>query len=706
MLVAESRPRDLKWFHAGPLLYGDWGTSRLYVLGLAFLYTGHASVLYLTVIGLLMAAVAWAYTVVCRSFPDGGGVYTAARQISPILALVGATLLLSGYIMTAAISVVEALHYFGLHGDLELPLCVLVLLALGAVNWLGARSAGRLALIVAFAALGMSAVVGLLCLPFFAKGVQTISLDYFTQTSPQHAWVNFTRICLALAGVEAVANMTGLMKQPVHRTAKRTIWPVAIEVVALNLVFGLALAGLDYSAGGRTLAESTHPDEIRIVEQRAAFLETLSDRSGLTPDEPLELTDDQLAQLDASQRAAYDGLAAYEAETERYTNASMKIVTERSVARFFGPAAGSLVGQIAGVIFGLLLISASNTAVMATVSVLFAMGQDRELPGSLTRLNFSGVPWIGLIVAIVAPLAVIAVERDVTVLAELYVLGVCGAITVTILSCVGNRSLDITTGARVAMAAIGTLLFAITATIAVTEPVSTAFSGSLIALVLGSRAVVRASKGASAAPLPEPITGWLAEVRASSEKLRIDPDKPRVMLAARGRFQAEFAVDIARRRNATLFVLFIRPIRIMDLRPGQLPTIDSDRDAQEALGSVALLGKANGVPVVPIYVVSPNIAEEILDHTVTYGCDTVILGKSRRNLLSRKLQGDVVSQVATHLPDDIALITRSGSDPHPSKLLIPEPAAAPHDDHAEAPTDAPAEAPAREEPTKPTPPQA
>ena len=232
MLVAESRPRNLRWFHAGPLLYGDWGTSRLYVLGLAFLYTAHASVLYLAAIGLLMLAVSWAYTIVCRSFPDGGGVYTAARRLSPTLSVVGSTLLLSGYIMTAAISVVEAFHYFGIPERLTLPLGLVTILLIGVVNWFGAKSAGRFALVIAFAALSVSAVMALACLPFFVEGVRTIEFSYFTEdASPTDAWVSFTRICLALAGVEAVANMSGLMTKPVSKTAKRTIWPVTIEVV-------------------------------------------------------------------------------------------------------------------------------------------------------------------------------------------------------------------------------------------------------------------------------------------------------------------------------------------------------------------------------------------------------------------------------------------------------------------------------------------
>ena len=45
----------------------DWGTSRLYVLGLAFYFTGHASPLYLGAMSLIMIAVA-ADTFMARSF--------------------------------------------------------------------------------------------------------------------------------------------------------------------------------------------------------------------------------------------------------------------------------------------------------------------------------------------------------------------------------------------------------------------------------------------------------------------------------------------------------------------------------------------------------------------------------------------------------------------------------------------------------------
>jgi len=631
MLIAESRPRTLTWLHAGPLLYGDWGTSRLYVLGLAFLFTAHASVLYLAAIGLLMIAVSWAYTVICRCFPDGGGVYTAAKQLSPTAAVVGSTLLLSGYIMTAAISVIEAFHYFGVPSTLTLPLAVLAIILLGGVNYLGAKSAGRFAFVVAIGALAVSGVMALACLPFFVEGVKTINFDYFTlHSTPGEAWVKFTKICLALAGVEAVANMTGLMSKPVGKTAKRTIWPVTIEVVVLNMVFGLALAGLNFEVDGVTLAQQHGPHE---------------------------------ALIDAGELST-EGVE----QVERYTNASMKVIAEQSGSHFFGEQAGFVFGKIAGVTFGLLLLSATNTAIMATVSVLFAMGQDRELPRSLTKLNFSGVPWVGLIVAVLVPIGVIIAEQDVTTLAKLYVLGVCGAITVTVGSSALNRKLDIGPVSRTGMFALAGFLASVTVTIAFTQLVSTAFSGALVAVALTTRAIL--SKRASE-QIPEPMTGWLAEVRSQEDDFDIDPARPRIMLAARGRSQAEFAVDTARKRGATLFAIFVRPIRVLDLRPGQAPTIDTDADAQEALGSAGVLAKANGVRFVPIYVSSPDIAGEILDYTVTFNCDTLILGKSRRSLFSRRLEGDVVSQVANALPDDTVLITRSADTPHVSRLVMP-----------------------------------
>src|SRR3954451_2894370 len=113
-LLSSERPRNVGWFAAGSMLFGDWGTSRLYVLGLAFLVAGRTSFWLILLMSLLILGVGWAYTQICRIYPNGGGVYTAARQRSALLGVVGALLLFADYTITASLSALDAYHYFGL----------------------------------------------------------------------------------------------------------------------------------------------------------------------------------------------------------------------------------------------------------------------------------------------------------------------------------------------------------------------------------------------------------------------------------------------------------------------------------------------------------------------------------------------------------------------------------------------------------------
>src|SRR6476646_9085327 len=114
MMLASERPRNVNWFQAAALLFGDWGTSRLYVLGLAFLFAGRSSFWLILGMSFLILAVGWAYTQICRIYPDGGGVYTAAKQKARLLGVIGALLLFADYTVTASLSAVDAFHYFGL----------------------------------------------------------------------------------------------------------------------------------------------------------------------------------------------------------------------------------------------------------------------------------------------------------------------------------------------------------------------------------------------------------------------------------------------------------------------------------------------------------------------------------------------------------------------------------------------------------------
>jgi amino acid transporter/nucleotide-binding universal stress UspA family protein len=635
MLVTQKRPRDLHWYHAGPLLFGDWGTSRLYVLGLAFYYTGHASPIYLAAMSILMIVVAWAYSVICRCFPDGGGVYAAARQISPTLSVIGATLLLCDYIVTAALSAVEGFNYFGTPHGWVVALSIATILLIGIINWLGAKSAGRFALIIAIAAIALSLTIAIACIPMVIEGFGTIKSGHSTISSPLDRWENLVRVVLALSGLEAVANMTGLMKQPVAKTSRRTIFPVLCEVVILNMVFGLAI---------NALPELKPVDMPHYVQYEKGGID------GTAP----KLSSDQIPH-----------------EVKEYRDTAMRQLADEATYRLTSSRrAGQIAGIVSGIIFGLLLISAVNTAIMAMVSVKYAMSADAELPGSFKKLNYSGVPWIGLIVACILPGGLLLISSDAKFLAELYAIGVVGAIAINVICCAVNKQLPILRWERGAMWALGAFMTSVFITIVVAKPNAAIFAGIMVGAVLVARAGVRFRNRLKAESLPVavPEHGWVEELKR--EPLPMDPSKPRIMLAARGRGQAEFAVDLARRRGATLFVMYVRTLRVLDMSPNTVPKVEDDPQALQSLGAVAALARKYRVPVVPIYICATDVAAEILDYTVTFACDTLIMGKTQRRAFARALEGDVITQVVQHLPSEVALITRDSS-PHP---MGPEPA--------------------------------
>src|SRR5213075_2350722 len=262
LLVTESgtvhRPRNVDWKRAAALLYGDWGTSKAYVIGLAFLAAGFSSLPIILAVCAVTGLVGINYIVICRHFPDGGGVYSAARSQGLLLAVVGALLLIADLTVTAALSGWSGLTYVIAGAEDIFWLKFLkdhiafttigVLFFLGFINWFGPKHSGSLA--VALAVPTVIVVVALI----------SVSAPHFTThfLEPRHEslralWVQFVGVILALSGVEAIANLTGVMKLDpgstpeklsVARESLKAIIPVAIEVVAGTALLGWAMLSL------------------------------------------------------------------------------------------------------------------------------------------------------------------------------------------------------------------------------------------------------------------------------------------------------------------------------------------------------------------------------------------------------------------------------------------------------------------------------
>src|ERR1700759_2693061 len=143
------RPRNVGWARAAALLYGDWGTSKAYVIGLAFVAAGFSSFPIILAVCALTGLVGFNYIIICKHFPDGGGVYSAAREQSRVLAGLGALLLLANFIVTGALSAWGAVAYFGIPREYLKEATIGFLFVIGLINYFGPKHSGTFAVALA-----------------------------------------------------------------------------------------------------------------------------------------------------------------------------------------------------------------------------------------------------------------------------------------------------------------------------------------------------------------------------------------------------------------------------------------------------------------------------------------------------------------------------------------------------------------------------
>ena len=583
MLVQGNRPRQLHWYHAGPMLFGDWGTSRLYVLGLCFLHAKHASLWFMLAMSCLLVAVGWAYSVICRLYPDGGGVYSSAKHKSQSLAVFGALLLGADYVVTAALSALDAFHYL----DVPHPeLCAAVSIALlGIVNVFGPTKGGTAALVAAVLTVAFSLIIGVAAVPSLSHVQVTLPTG-----SPFSWWTQFTGIILAISGVEAVANMTGIMVEPVEKTARRAIWPVLIEIVILNLVLTLAVSAI-----------------------------------------PLDILGDG------------DAANAYTAHRDDML---------RLLASYY---VGPVFAAAASVVFALLLLSAVNTAVTDLVSIQYMMARDGELPQSFSGLNRWGMPLIPLAISVGVPLVTVLIVPDVGHLADLYAIGVVGAVAVNLGSCVTSMSLPLKKWERIIMGMLAVLMIAVWISIAYEKPHALVFAGVIVAIGMTARWLTHHRKEIGGTVTS--IVGQFIDLKTTTVAVENPTHAVRFLVATQGSPKLiAFALEQAKSFHAEVLFLYVRHIAVPMLGPAHRPDIATDLDAQKVAKQIQEQAAAAGVPIRFLYTVADNIAETIVDFAVTYGVNQVIIGTTKRGTLWRTMKGDVIQGVAMHLPDRTQLL--------------------------------------------------
>src|SRR5207253_11360733 len=144
--VSTNRPRNVDAPRAAAILYCWWGTSIAYVIGLASAVGRYPSFWLIAAMCALTGFVGVNYMIICRIYPDGGGVYASVRHRSEVISIVGAFLLIADYLVTASISALSAFQYLGVpHPEKFAALSVLII---GLLNLLGPKQTGGLAFLI------------------------------------------------------------------------------------------------------------------------------------------------------------------------------------------------------------------------------------------------------------------------------------------------------------------------------------------------------------------------------------------------------------------------------------------------------------------------------------------------------------------------------------------------------------------------------
>jgi amino acid transporter/nucleotide-binding universal stress UspA family protein len=603
MLVGKTtRPRNVDSPCAAAILYGDWGTSKAYVIGLAFAIAGYSSFWLILAMCLLTALVGVNYIAICRHYPDGGGVYASVRHRSEILSIVGAFLLIADYIVTAAISALSAFQYLGVdHPEI---FAAAAIAGIGALNYFGPKHTGGLAFLISVPTAIVVVVLGIFCIPHLGQAIHNLKPlagGFFEN------WNGFVGIVLALSGVEAIANATSVMKldpgstdqnPTVSKTSTPAILWVMAEVCIFTALLGLGMLALN--------GLQIHDGDVN------------------APGSP--------------------GVRDY----------MLRYMAEVFVGHPFGSLAGAVAGWIVSGVFGFLLLSAVNTAIVDLIAISFLMSRDRELPEAFEKLNRFGVPNLGLIVATVIPAILVVTVKDVAGLADLYAVGVVGAIATNLGASSTDKKLGLERWERTLMFCTFLIMAAIEVSLFIDKPNARLFAATILVFGLILRGLVTErsqKKAASVAPANEARKAETAPVFNAPVGVT---SGLAMLCAVRGIGRTlNFALQEAKETGRPLYLLFVREQPILAPEDRKRKWVD-DEEAREIFAYAK--SKAEGLTVLPCYAVSDSAADTIVDIAATVGASYVILGKPERNMIANILRGSLIRNVSSILPEEIHLL--------------------------------------------------
>jgi APA family basic amino acid/polyamine antiporter len=394
--MAERHPREaaLRRVHGSSALfaaaYGNVGSSIYYALGLVALYALGLTPVTFVIAGTIFAFTAATYVEATVLFPEAGGSSSFARRaFNELASFLAAWAQMLTYIVTIAISAFFVPHYLAVfwdplgHGPADVLFGVGLVALLALLNIKGTEESARLNLVLAIADLLTQIVlVGIGLVLVFNPDLLVQQIEFGSVPSWGDFALGIAVGMVAYTGIETISNMSEEARDS-WRTVPRGTGMVVLAVVALYaLLPAIALSAMpvvsDGSGGFTTELATTFKDDPVL-----GIVENIGLSSGLT-----------------------DVLRVY-------------------------------VGVLAAVI----LLIATNAALIGLSRLTFSMGQHRQLPEILRAIHprFK-TPYIAIIV-FSGVAAVVMLPGQSTFLGAIYAFGATLSFTVAHVSLIRLRKL-------------------------------------------------------------------------------------------------------------------------------------------------------------------------------------------------------------------------------------------------------------------------
>ena len=470
--MAERIPREqsLKRVHGPGALfaaaYGNVGSSIYYALGVVALYALGLTPVAFVVAGMIFVATAATYTEATVMFPEAGGSASFARHaFNELVSFFAAWGQMLTYIITMAISAFFVPHYLAVfweplgHGPGDVIGAAVLIAGLAALNIKGTEESTRLNLILAIADLltqALLVIVGLVLV--LDPGLLVSQVELGTAPSWGDFALGVAVGMVAYTGIETISNMSEEAKKPFEKTIPKGVGWVVMAVVGLYaLLPAIALSAMP------------------VVQEGGAYTTEL----GTTyADDPV-----------------------------------LGIVENLGLAG----AATEVMRVYVGILAAVILVIATNAALIGVSRLTFSMGHHRQLPERLRQIHPRfRTPHVAILVfSAVAVLTVLPGET--AFLATMYSFGAMLSFTIAHVSVVRLRQrrpdlprrwkppLNVSlAGVEVPVTAVlgglGTL--AAWVVVMVLDPVTLAVGGGWMALGMLLYVVFRRSQGL---PLTETV---------------------------------------------------------------------------------------------------------------------------------------------------------------------------------------------------------